>query len=80
MKIRAQLTVEIETEDYLGAADFQRGMNAQLERVRETYPAATLDIRECRVRTETRRRGANGADDPGQRGFGTGMVHAYTDC
>lgn len=50
MKLRAQIIVDINAEDYVAAADHQRSLEELLTRVRGQYPNAQLSIRERRQR------------------------------
>ncbi|MDO1558858.1 hypothetical protein Q0812_05390 [Brevundimonas sp. 2R-24] len=50
MKLRAQITIDINVSDYVGAAEHQRRVEALMETVSKTYPDATLQFRERRDR------------------------------
>ena len=50
MKLRAQIVVDINAEDYVAAAEHQRSLEELLTRVRAHYPNAQLSIRERRQR------------------------------
>lgn len=50
MKLRAQIVVDIDAENYMEAAEHQRHLEAFLEHVRARYATAQLLIRERRER------------------------------
>jgi hypothetical protein len=53
MKLSGQISVELDVEDYVAAADHQRRLQALLEQVRTSYPEARLVMRERRQRRPT---------------------------
>ena len=52
MKLRAQIVVDIDAENYVEAAEHQRQLEVFLEQVRARYATAQLLIRERRERKE----------------------------
>lgn len=50
MKLRAQIIIDIDAENYPEAAEHQRQLEAILENVKSLYEAAELQIRERRER------------------------------
>lgn len=55
MKLRAEIVIEIEADDFVVAADHQRRVEAILGQVREDYPQAAMMLRERKERTAARR-------------------------
>ncbi len=45
MKLRAQITIELDAADYREAANHQQGLEAALTLVREAYPQAVLSLK-----------------------------------
>jgi hypothetical protein len=50
MKLSGQISVELNVDDYIEAADHQKRLEDILKLVRAAYPEATLAIRERRER------------------------------
>jgi hypothetical protein len=50
MKLCGQISVELSVDDYVEAADHQRRLEEILKLVRDSYPEATLAMRERRLR------------------------------
>ena len=50
MKLRAQIVVDIDAENYVEAAEHQRHLELFLEHVRARYATAQLQMRERRER------------------------------
>jgi hypothetical protein len=50
MRLRAQITLDIDADDYVCAAEHQRLLEVYLEKITERYPTAKLLIRERRER------------------------------
>ncbi|HEY3950796.1 hypothetical protein [Phenylobacterium sp.] len=50
MTLCGQISIELVVDDFVEAADHQRRIEALMARIRETYPHATLNMRERRVR------------------------------
>jgi len=50
MKLCGQISIELTVDDFVAAADHQRRLQALLELIRDTYPEATLAMRERRER------------------------------
>lgn len=55
MRLRAEITIEIDADDFVVAADHQRRVESLLNQVREAYPQAGLLLRERKERTAARR-------------------------
>jgi hypothetical protein len=54
MRIRAQITIDIEAQDFVDAADHQRRLETILSAVRADYHQAELSLRERRERAPGR--------------------------
>ncbi len=52
MRLRAQIIIDINADDYIKAADHQKRLCQFLEKIREQYPRATLSMRERRERNK----------------------------
>jgi hypothetical protein len=50
MKLCGQISVELIVDDFVAAADHQRRLEGLLALIRDTYPDATLAMRERRER------------------------------
>jgi hypothetical protein len=50
MKLCGQISIELEVGDFIQAADHQRKLERLLAEIRQTYPGATLAMRERRER------------------------------
>ena len=50
MMLCGQISIELTVDDFVEAADHQRRIEDLLARVRESYPEATLTMRERRQR------------------------------
>ena len=50
MKLCGQISVDLSVDDYVAAADHQRRLEQILKLVRDSYPDATLAMRERRLR------------------------------
>ena len=48
MKLCGQISIELTVDDFIAAADHQRRLESLLKQVRDTYPDATLAMRERR--------------------------------
>jgi hypothetical protein len=53
MKLCGQISVELTVDDFVAAADHQRRLEGLLALIRDTYPDATLAMRERRERKMT---------------------------
>lgn len=53
MKLRGQISIELNVGDYVEAAEHQRRLEALLAQVRAVYPGAKLQMRERRERRPT---------------------------
>jgi hypothetical protein len=72
MKLRALLTIDIETEDFVSAADHQKRVQRILGEVKKDYPSAVLELKERRPRP------AGPVDDPARAvRQHTGRLHRY---
>ena len=56
MRLRAQITIDIDAKDFVDAADHQRRLEALVTSIKQEYHQAALLLRERRERGE--RRGA----------------------
>lgn len=75
MRLRAHITIDIDADDFIAAADHQRAVQAMLDQVRDAYPQAALEFRERRDRTEPR----GGRHEAGALKQSTGAVHHYME-
>ena len=50
MKLSGQISIDLPAGDYFAAADHRRRLDEILTYIRESYPEATLSIRERRER------------------------------
>ena len=50
MKLRAEITIEVDAKDFVGAADHQRRIEALMQSVRREYQEARLEFRERKPR------------------------------
>lgn len=50
MKLRAQITIDLQVQDYIEAAEHQRRISLIAERVRADYAQAELEFRQRRDR------------------------------
>lgn len=55
LKLRAEIIIEIDAEDFVVAADHQRCIEGILREVKENYPQASLIFRERKERSAARR-------------------------
>ena len=74
MRLRAHITIDIDANDFIAAADHQRAVQAMLDQVQDLYPQAKLEFRERRDRTDVRPR----QESPPLR-QSTGAVHRYLE-
>jgi hypothetical protein len=74
MKLRALLTIDIDTEDFVSAADHQRRVQRILGEVKKDYPSASLELKERRPRPPALPLEA----DRSVRQH-TGRLHAYSE-
>ncbi len=78
MRLRAQITIDMEACDYIAAADFQRRMQGLMEDVRKQYEQAGLELKECRGPPASRSRPRS--NYPMERStFSTGALNRYED-
>ena len=52
MKLRAEVVIDLEAEDYIVAAEHQRFVETIFAEVKQRYDAATLSFRQLRERRE----------------------------
>ena len=52
MKLSGQISIELTVDDFVAAADHQRRLEGLLALIRDSYPDATLAMRERRARKE----------------------------
>ena len=50
IQLRAQVTIDLNANDFASAADHQRSIEDLMTAIRERYPAAELEFRERRPR------------------------------
>jgi hypothetical protein len=55
MKLRAEIVIEIDADDFVVAADHQKRIESILNHVREDYPQASMMLRERKERSAARR-------------------------
>lgn len=48
MMLSGQISIELTVDDFVAAADHQKRIEGLLGQIRETYPTATLTLRERR--------------------------------
>lgn len=77
MKLRALITIDMEAEDFIAAAEFQRQMQGLMVDVRQQYEQAGLELRECRPAGQRARPRSN---HPLERStFQTGALNLYEE-
>ncbi len=74
MKLRALITIDIDAEDFIAAADHQRRIAGLIADLMGAYEQADLSFRERRPRPER----SFGRPPPGVR-QGTGRLHDYDE-
>ena len=83
MHIRAEIVVDSEADDYVGAADFQVRMKSVFQTVRADYPNARLVVKECRPRGRAARGAADGDGDGEKTNvhklYASGKVNRYEE-
>jgi hypothetical protein len=52
MKLRAELVIDLEAEDYIGAAEHQRFVETIFSELKDRYSQATMSIRQLRDKRE----------------------------
>ena len=65
MRLRAQIIVDIDADDYVEAAEHQNALQRYLRDIQEQYPGASLTMRE---RRERRHDGLGHAPEPARAG------------
>ena len=75
MKLRAQITVDIEVPDFIAAAEHQKRFEEIFTEVKGQYQGAVLELRERRSPTAPR----SSAGEPPPVRRETGRLHAYGD-
>lgn len=75
MKLRAEISIELEAADFVGAAEHQRRIEELHNQVRQTYPAAVMVLRERKERERARKIQAGGGALPPV----TGRLNTYRD-
>lgn len=77
MKLRAQITIDMDADDYIAAAEFQRQMQGLMADVRRQYEQADLELRECRP---SGGRAKPRSNYPMERStYRTGALHVYEE-
>jgi hypothetical protein len=74
LRLRAQITIDIEAEDFVSAADHQRRVESFIDEIRQVYGDTNLVLKERRVLAGPRER----RPEPGQR-RPTGKLNSYAD-
>jgi hypothetical protein len=74
MKLKAEIVIEIDAEDYVAAAGHQTAVEAIFDSVRASYSEASLRIRPMRAQRLTLARG-----EARRRVAPTGALAAYED-
>ena len=74
LKLRAQITIDIEAADFVSAADHQRQVEGFIENIRQVYADTNLVLRERRVLAGPREH----RPEPGQR-RPTGKLNSYPE-
>ncbi len=74
MKLRAQIMIEVEAEDFLAAANHERAIQGIFRNLQNDYSSAQLEFRE--VRNKTPKEGAVGVRK--MRRY-TGNLHQYAE-
>jgi hypothetical protein len=74
LRLRAQITIDIEAEDFVSAADHQRRVESFIENIRQVYEDTSLVLKERRVLGGPR----EPRPEPGQR-RPTGKLNTYAD-
>jgi hypothetical protein len=74
MKLRAQITIDLDAADYVDAADHQRRFQNLLQTVKQQYPQAECLFRERRVRPAVRQ-----SSPPPKVRRQTGRLHQYEE-
>jgi len=73
VKLWGQISIELNVDDYVEAADHQRRLEDILQQVRAAYPEAKLAMRERRERRATP------TVRPLPPGVGTGRLNLYAE-
>jgi hypothetical protein len=73
LRLRAQITIDIEATDFVAAADHQRQVEGFIDAIREVYSGADLAFRERRTPAGPR------DADPAPRRKATGRLNSYVD-
>jgi hypothetical protein len=55
LRLRAQITIDIDAQDFVEAADHQRRLEEMVRRIKEEYEHAALLLRERRERADAPR-------------------------
>jgi hypothetical protein len=79
MHIRAEIIVDSEADDYVGAADFQIRMKSVFQTVRADYPDARLVVKECRPRGRAPRASGDGEKTNVHKLYASGKVNRYEE-
>jgi len=74
LRLRAQITIDIEANDFVAAADHQRRVEDFITQIREVYGEAGLVLKERRAPL-----GASAARPPARSRKHTGAVNAYQE-
>jgi hypothetical protein len=74
LRLRAQITIDIEATDFVAAADHQRRVEGFIDGIREVYADTSLVLKERRVLAGPR----EPRPEPGQR-RATGRLNSYPE-
>jgi hypothetical protein len=72
LRLKACITIEFQTENFMEAGEHQRRLTQLLDQVRRQYPDCRLDLRELRTRAA-----AGAAGHPQQPATRTGRLRPY---
>jgi hypothetical protein len=74
LRLRAQITIDIEAADFVAAADHQRAVEGFIDGIRQVYADTSLVLKERRVLAGPR----EPRPEPGQR-RPTGRLNSYPE-
>lgn len=77
MKLRAQISIDVDADDYIAAADYQCRFEKLIDSIKSEYPNSSLELRECRSALGGRTRRGSGFA-PSVR-HATGALSVYED-
>jgi hypothetical protein len=74
LRLRAQITIDIEADDFVAAADHQKRVEGFIDGIREVYADTSLVLKERRILSGPR----EPRPEPAQR-HSTGKLHSYPE-